>query len=237
MSLETSTVQVNFSKAFPVFPLRDVVLLPHALLRLFIFEPRYRQMIGHALDSRGQIAMAVFAGEAWQQEYHDTPAIRSAVCLGQVEQHDMDGDGNYRVLLHGVCRARVLEELPPDGAHLYRRARLEPVEPTPVQEDELVTERRAVQELICEAPLTELVACTGVLKQIEANELPTSVLFELVTIALLNDKALQYRLLAEGSAHKRAGVIEHELIRLRSTLIAARKQLGSRDEDSGMYLN
>jgi hypothetical protein len=237
MSLETSTVQVNFSKPFPVFPLRDVVLLPHALLRLFIFEPRYRQMIEHALDSRGQIAMAVFEGEAWKQEYHDTPAVRPAVCLGQIERHHSEGDGNYRVLLHGVCRARVVEELPPDETHLYRRARLEPVEPTPAQDDELVTERRAVQELIAEAPITELAACTGVLKQIEANELPTSVLFELVTIALLNDKTLQYRLLAEGSAHKRAGVIEHELLRLRSTLIAAKKQLGSHDEDSGVYFN
>ncbi len=237
MPIETSTVQVNFSKPFPVFPLKDVVLLPHALLRLFIFEPRYRQMLEHALDSRGQIAMAVFQGDAWKNQYHDSPEIRPAVCLGQIEQHHVQSDGNYRVLLHGVCRAWVVEEYPPDGEYLYRRARLEPLEPSPAGDDALTTERRAVQELITEEPLTELAACTGVLKQIQANELPTSVLFELVTIALLNDKVLQYNLLAESCPHKRAGVIEHELLRLRSILHAARKQLDARDEDSGIILN
>ena len=228
---------MNFSTPFPVFPLRDVVLLPHALLRLYIFEPRYRQMVEHALDSRGQIAMAVFSGEAWQQQYHDSPAIKPAVCLGQIEQHYQEPDGNYRILLHGVCRARVVEEYPPDGEHLYRRAKLEPLEPKMTDDDELVTERRAVRELISEAPITELVACSGVLRQMEENDLPTTVLFELVTVALLNDRALQYRLLAEGSAHKRADIIENELVRLKSTLLAARKQLDARDEDSGMFLN
>src|SRR5439155_659308 len=34
----------------PVMPLPGAVLFPHALLTLYIFEPRYRQMLQHALQ-------------------------------------------------------------------------------------------------------------------------------------------------------------------------------------------
>ena len=39
----------DFSNRCRLFPLPDVVLFPHALLPLHIFEPRYRQMTEDAL--------------------------------------------------------------------------------------------------------------------------------------------------------------------------------------------
>ena len=126
MSDDTS-IQVNFGRPMPIFPLDAVTLLPQQVLPLHIFEPRYRQLVDHALDGSGQIAMAVFEGDDWKQDYHGRPSIRPAVCIGQIIQHEKLMDGRYNLLLQGICRARVIEELPPEDGREYRLALLEPV--------------------------------------------------------------------------------------------------------------
>ena len=40
---------VTLPEQLPVMPLPGAVLFPHALLPLYIFEPRYRKMLEHAL--------------------------------------------------------------------------------------------------------------------------------------------------------------------------------------------
>ena len=42
----------------PVMPLPGAVLFPHALLPLYIFEPRYREMLEHALSHHRMFAVA-----------------------------------------------------------------------------------------------------------------------------------------------------------------------------------
>jgi len=124
---EETSIQVNFGRPIPIFPLDAVTLLPQQVLPLHVFEPRYRQMVDQALDGAGQIAMAVFEGEEWKDDYHGRPALRPAVCVGQIVQHEKLFDGRYNLLLQGVCRARIIEEMAPDGERLYRVAMLEPV--------------------------------------------------------------------------------------------------------------
>ena len=127
VSGEPQSIQVNFGRPMPIFPLDQVTLLPQQVLPLHIFEPRYRQMVEHALDGAGQIAMAVFDTEAWREDYHALPPVKPAVCIGQIVQHEKLEDGRYNVLLQGVCRARIVGEQPPNGGRLYRTATLEPV--------------------------------------------------------------------------------------------------------------
>ena len=99
-------IRVNFSQPLALFPLPDTVLLPHALLPLHIFEPRYRQMVGECLDRAGQIAIATF--ECPKHRKGSQPlAVRRAACVGQIIQHDALADGRYNLLMHGVCRVRV----------------------------------------------------------------------------------------------------------------------------------
>lgn len=127
VSGEPQSIQVNFGKPMPIFPLNQVTLLPQQVLPLNIFEPRYRQMVEHALDGAGQIAMAVFDTEAWREDYHARPPVKPAVCIGQIVQHEKLDDGRYNLLLQGVCRARIVGEDAPSGGRLYRTATLEPV--------------------------------------------------------------------------------------------------------------
>lgn len=225
MSDEGVSVQVNFSKPSPLFPLDGVVLLPHALLKLSIFEPRYRQMVADVLDSHGFIAMAIFEGTRWKQEYHGSPPIRRHVCLGRIVQHQKLPGGDYHILLQGICRARIRQELPPDGERLYRMAMLEPIEVERKNEDDLFLVRDGLMSALHAEPLPELSAVRSVLRELEQREVPTPALMEVVTLSVLNDKPVQYRLLSEGSIFRRGEIIERELGRMKTLMESARRQV------------
>lgn len=227
MPAEETHVQVNFGKPFPVFPLDGVSLMPHALLRLFVFEARYRQMVEDVLDSSGQIAMAVFRGEAWVSDYEGTPPIKPAVCLGQIARHERNPDGTYHVWLHGVCRARVVSEIAPSEERLYRQAILTPIDRGDQDETVLEGDRKRLMTILQSRPLCELPRVKHVLGELDSMELPTSALLDAVTLAVLStlgDKALQYRLLEEGDPARRAGIINTELSALSGLLVHAEKQ-------------
>jgi Lon protease-like protein len=262
MSEETS-IQVNFGRPIPLFPLEAVTLLPQQLLPLHIFEERYRQMVEHALDGSGQIAMAIFAGDQWKKDYHGRPAIKPAVCVGQIVQHEKLFDGRYNVLVQGVCRARVTEELPPEEGRLYRLAMLEPVgldpgttvigEEQSEEEDgaeadsidldfhspepaSLSAVREKIGEMLSEGPLTQLVAAEPVLEFVRNQEVPVGPLLELVSFMLITDPQLRYKLLAEPDMEARAGMIMGELEHL-SHLIKKAGTQRPQDWPKGMSWN
>lgn len=213
---EESAIQVNFGRALPLFPLDAPVLLPQQVLPLHIFEPRYRQMIEHALDSAGQIAMAVFAGDAWKAQYHGRPPLRKAVCVGHILQHERLNDGRYNVLLQGVCRARIVRELSADelDGKLYRAAQMEPVGLEPSDPEALGRARQRIGEMLSEAPLNRLTVAEPILEWINNDDIPAGALLELVSFAVVNEPLLKYRLLAEGNAQTRAQIILGELSHL-----------------------
>lgn len=237
---EETSIQVNFGKAMALFPLDKVSLLPQQVLPLHIFEPRYRQMIEHALDASGQFAMAVFEGERWKHEYHGNPPIRPAVCIGQIMQHEKLPDGRYNVMIQGVCRARVVREVAPEAGRLYRLAILEPVGlegvgaddldwvegPTYVGEStpflSLVRER--MREMLSDGPLTKMADAAAVLGYVNNHDFHPSALLELVSFTLISDDRLRYRLLAEPSADTRARLILRELDELAAIIRRAEGQ-------------
>lgn len=210
MSEETS-IKVNFGRPLPLFPLNQVTLMPQQVAPLHIFEPRYRQMVKHALDASGQIAMAVFDGDEWKQQYHGRPAIKPAVCLGHIVQHETLGDGRYNILVQGICRARIIRELDADDDHLYRRAMLEPVGLEHLSEEDLSAFRARVTHLFEEGPLTEMAAAEPLLQYIRNDEIPTRALLELVAFAVVSDESLKYLLLAEGDERGRIKLLGDEL--------------------------
>ncbi|MGD9688177.1 MAG: LON peptidase substrate-binding domain-containing protein [Phycisphaerales bacterium] len=229
MSDETE-IQVNFGKPMPVFPLGAVMLMPHAVLPLLIFEPRYRQMIENALDGAGQIAMGIFEGDDWRQDYEGTPPLRDAVCVGQITRHQKLPDGRYHVWLHGVCRARILQELGPNETRLYRLVMLEPVGVADIDEQALEPYRARFTELLTDTSLSTLSNAKAIVKHLANDEVPTSAILELLTVSVLHDTEaryypeLHYRLLAEGDASRRAELILNEMQDLRTLLQRAEKQ-------------
>ena len=104
--------------AVRLFPLRGLVFLPHCVLPLHIFEPRYRAMTADALAGDRRIAMALPSADG------DPAPLHHAVCVGRIADEVRLPDGRFTFLLHGECRARILRELPM-GDRPYRTAEIE----------------------------------------------------------------------------------------------------------------
>jgi len=208
---EESSIQVNFGRPVPVFPLNHVTLLPQQVIPLHIFEPRYRQMVDQALDASGQLAMAIFDGDSWKEEYHATPPLRPAVCLGHIVQHEKLPDGRYNILVQGICRARITHEIPADESFLYRRAVLEPVGLEHLSDEELSSFRTRLEYLFNEGPLTEMAAAQPLLQYVRNEAIPTQALLELVSFAVVTDDELKYKLLSHADERDRAALILAEL--------------------------
>ncbi len=221
---EENAIQVNFGRPMPLFPLDAATLLPQQVLPLHIFEPRYIQMIQEALDGSGQIAMAVFAGDEWRKNYHGRPPVRPAVCVGQIVQHEKLPENKFNVLLQGVCRARIVRELPADAQRLYRSARLEPIGIDEAAEQKLYGVRERMTELLTEGPLSALTHAQWVLERIKDEDIPTTVILELASFALPTAREVRYELLAEADAGERAEIIERELLSLQHLIRLARAQ-------------
>jgi hypothetical protein len=246
---DSQSIRVNFSRPMPVFPLASVTLMPHAVLPVHIFEPRYRAMIDSALDGPGQIAMGVFAGEMpgarsagddaaaeggaapWQDAYDrqtddpPPPALRPAVCVGQIVQHQKLDDGRYNIALQGVCRARIDREL----AHAqtgtpYRQAMLVPVGIDTNEDEQTAAERAELTLMLTQTTLHDLREAPAILKHLADEDVPTSAILELLTFTMLPDPELRYRLLAEGDLHARASIIRGELAKLQTLLSRAAPQ-------------
>jgi Lon protease-like protein len=130
-----------FSGRARLFPLPNLVLFPHAMQPLHIFEPRYRQMTSDALEGDRLIAM-VLPLPGWEKDYAGSPAIHRVACLGQiVAEHPLE-DGRFNLLLRGVQRIRIDEEFL--AKKLYRTARCTPLQETPIADAEAAESWRRV---------------------------------------------------------------------------------------------
>lgn len=223
---------IDFAKPIPLFPLPSCALLPHATVPLHVFEPRYQKMTQEALDSHGLIAMAVFQGDKWQQQYHGKPPIREHVCVGYIVQHQQLQDGRYNILLQGVCRAKVVKELPHES---YRMAMLEPTETESVMEIDLDDRRQRIEAMLKRPRLRQLAAIHAIGKWL-SREVPTTAMIDLAILTLSQDNERRYAMLAEADVEKRADWLEHHLQQT-DDLLAVAERLGPAVTDDGIPLN
>src|SRR3954470_16208806 len=105
------------SDLLPLFPLPNVVLFPNVFLPLHVFEPRYRQMTADALAGDRLIGM-VLLRPGWEPQYEGNPPVHPVACLGRIVADQRLDDGRYNLLLKGVSRARIVEEIP--TSKIYR---------------------------------------------------------------------------------------------------------------------
>jgi hypothetical protein len=89
----------------PIFPLGGALLFPRAQLPLHIFEERYRAMIRDALASDGLIGMIQPKDEA------KVPRLYDIGCIGRIIASEELEDGRFNVVLEGVGRFRVDDEI------------------------------------------------------------------------------------------------------------------------------
>ncbi len=208
----SETIRVHFGKPIALFALSDTVLLPHAILPLHIFEPRYQQMVSHCLDQTGQIAIGTFERRNPSDPGSPEGApVRIAVCVGQIIQHDALPDGRFNILLHGVCRAKIKQILEPEGDRAYRMAEISPIESVEGPPSPMPMVREDLRAMLTGPRLKRLRDHETLMEWIDREDVPTHALLELIAFALVRDTELKYRLLAEADPARRAVMIKGEL--------------------------
>jgi uncharacterized protein len=114
----------------PIFPLPGAVLLPHALVPLHIFEPRYRKMTRDCDEGLRVLALANIPDDRAASER--PPRVLPVVGVGVLARVDRLPDGRFNVVLRGVQRASIEQELPTGEPYrLVRAAPLVPMRSSP----------------------------------------------------------------------------------------------------------
>src|SRR5207253_8340688 len=91
-------------KQLPVMPLPGAVLFPHALLPLYIFEPRYRQMLDHALRHHRMFCITLIKPSC--PEWHAPEDFFHLATVGLIRACVERGDGTSNLVLQGLHRIR-----------------------------------------------------------------------------------------------------------------------------------
>ena len=88
----------------PVMPLPGALLFPHALLPLYIFEARYREMLEHALSQHRMFAVALLKPQRTQW---DSPSDFFQVAgVGLIRACVERDDGTSNLILQGLERVK-----------------------------------------------------------------------------------------------------------------------------------
>jgi len=106
-------------EAIPLFPLPGTVFIPHTLLPLHVFEPRYRDLVDDAMSGSKILAVPRLR-PGWERHYDGSPAVFETAGFGQIVQYDPLPDGRANIVIAGLGRIRIRGELKSDS--LYRVA-------------------------------------------------------------------------------------------------------------------
>src|ERR1041385_7263350 len=101
------TEPVELPATVPVMPLTGVLLFPNALLPLHIFEPRFRDMLDHALQDDRMLCVALVRPEhsQWRTSADFFPISTVGLiraCVGR-------SDGTSDLILQGIRRVQLSE--------------------------------------------------------------------------------------------------------------------------------
>lgn len=195
----------NFSGTARLFPLPNLVLFPHVMQPLHIFEPRYRAMMEEAVAGDQLITLALFA-PGWEKDYDGRPPLLPMACLGRIATHQRLSDDRFNLLLLGLKRVRILDELPP--AKLFREAHVEICED--IYSSATAPTRPGLQKQLVDSFKKILPTLGEAHEQVDellGNNVPLGVLTDIVSYTLDLGMPLKEQLLHECNVDHRAAML------------------------------
>ena len=202
----------GFSGTARLFPLPNVVLFPHVVQPLHVFEPRYRAMVEDALASDGLIAMALLQ-PGWEKDYEGRPQVSPVACLGKIISHQRLADGRFNLLLQGIRRAAIQRELPP---HLpFRQVEVDLLDdfyPSSGKEVRPKLQRRLVE--LARELMPDRAALREELDQLLASRISLGMLTDVFAYTLGFPLSVKQRLLAQWNVDRRAVLLIDRLMGL-----------------------
>ena len=104
-------------KTISIFPLSNFIFFPQTTVPLNVFEPRYIQMIDDAMKGDRIIGMV-----QPKKSNQTIPILYNVGCAGKIISFNETEDGRYLIVLDGISRFKILEELNNDK--LYRECKV-----------------------------------------------------------------------------------------------------------------
>ena len=192
----------QFSGTARIFPLPNLVLFPHVIQPLHIFERRYCLMLEDALRSDQLVAMGLLE-PGWENDYEGCPPIAPTLCLGRVVSVSQQPDGLYNILLAGLRRARLLRELPSENS--FRRGEVELLDDLyrPGGADERARLRRHLLECYLHW-LPQGKATVEHVEQLRVSQITLGALIDILAFTMPIDIKIKRELLEELDIDRRA---------------------------------
>jgi Lon protease-like protein len=103
----------------PLFPLPGSVFIPHTMLPLHVFEPRYRDMVDDAMGGSGYVAVPRLQ-PGWERAYNGRPPVFKVAGFGKIVRYEPLADGRANIVILGLGRLSIREEI--ERETLYRVA-------------------------------------------------------------------------------------------------------------------
>jgi Lon protease-like protein len=183
----------DFGGIARLFPLPNLVQFPHVVQPLHMFEARYRRMTADALAGDRFLAM-VLLRPGWESDYEGRPPIYPVACLGKIVADRRLADGRYNLLLRGLSRVRILEEL---EGRPYRVARVQLLTELPPADAGVEQDLRARLAALLPRCFAAEAAELEQLRKLMKGNLPLGMLGDIFISALPLEPAFKQQLLEE----------------------------------------
>tara|TARA_B100001250_G_C19795112_1_gene788346 strand:- start:342 stop:986 length:645 start_codon:yes stop_codon:yes gene_type:complete len=108
----------KFPDKIPVFPLSNFIIFPNTSVPLNIFEPRYLEMVDDSMKGNKLIGIV----QPKKTGDLKKPNLYEVGCVGKITSFDKTKDGRYLIILNGICRYKIVDELKNDK--LYRECKI-----------------------------------------------------------------------------------------------------------------
>jgi uncharacterized protein len=118
----------------PLFPIGELVLLPGMGLPLYVFEPRYRELLGRVRASGEAFGIPCVLPEDPEANPEEAPSLQSRIArvgtLAHLTQVNYNPDGTAEIVVVGGERYRILDVDEQKYPYAVAEVQLEPLEPS-----------------------------------------------------------------------------------------------------------
>ena len=107
------TKMFDLPNKIPIFPLSNFIIFPNTNVPLNIFERRYIQMVDDSMKGNRMIGII-----QPKKKINQISQLYNIGCMGKITSFNETDDGRYLIILNGISRFKILEEVKTDK--LYR---------------------------------------------------------------------------------------------------------------------
>ena len=193
-----------------VFPLPGVVVLPGTPTPFHVFEPRSRQLTAEALAGDRMLAVATLASEEGATQ--DRAPVHPIAGAGFIEAEEQLPDGRFHIVVRGLARVRLVEEI--ENGQPFREFTAELLEDVypPGGPAALLRQRRALEA--CVLQLAEVLPSESgapQLAEMAARTASASQLADLVAAAVVSEPDKRLAVIEELDVARRLDLVTGEV--------------------------